>query len=99
VGNENSAKIAIYGDRGMVRLDSEKPFEIEACSGKLDFTTGSAHTFKVPKSFQAEQMDSFVKNVVGNPDRYLPGLEDGVRCQKILDAMVDSDRNGKWVDV
>jgi predicted dehydrogenase len=68
-------------------------------SGKLDFTTGSAHTFKVPKSFQAEQMDSFVKNVVGNPDRYLPGLEDGVRCQKILDAMVDSDRNGKWVDV
>jgi predicted dehydrogenase len=99
VGNENSVKVAVYGDQGMVRFDSEKPFEIEACSGKLDFTTGSAHTFEVPKSFYAEQMDCFARNVGGDTDRYLPVLRDGVRCQKILDAMINSDENGKWVEV
>jgi hypothetical protein len=95
----SSVKVAVYGDQGMVRFDSEKPFEIEACSGKLDFTTGSAHTFEVPKSFYAEQMDCFARNVGGDTDRYLPVLRDGVRCQKILDAMINSDENGKWVEV
>ena len=97
--SQNSVKVAVYGDRGMVRFDSEKPSEIEASSGKLDFTIGSYHTYQVPTSFSAEQMDCFARSVSGDADRYLPVLRDGVRCQKILDAMVSSAEQGTWVEV
>jgi predicted dehydrogenase len=97
--SQNSVKVAVYGDRGMVRFDVEKPSEIEACSGKLDFTTGSFHTYPVPKSFSAEQMDCFARNVAGDADRYLPVLRDGLRCQKVLDAMISSAERGIWVEV
>jgi predicted dehydrogenase len=97
--SENSVKAAVYGDRGMVRFDTEKPSEIAACSGTLDFSTNSAHTYPVPKSFSAEQMDCFAKNVGGDTDRYLPVLGDGVRCQKILDAMISSAEQGTRVGV
>jgi predicted dehydrogenase len=98
-GNENSVKVAVYGDQGMVRFDSDRSFEIEACSGTLDFSTRSADTFKVPDSFCAEQMDCFAKSVGGDSDRYLPVLRDGVRCQQIVDAMIKSDENRMWVEV
>jgi predicted dehydrogenase len=97
--SENSVKVAVYGDRGMVRFDAEKPSEIEACSGTLDVGTGSARSYKVPQSFAVEQMDCFVKNVGGEADRYLPVLRDGVRCQKIVDAMISSAEQHAWIEV
>jgi predicted dehydrogenase len=97
--SQNSVKVAVYGDRGMVRFDSEKPSGIEACSGTLDFSTGSYHTYQVPQSFHAEQMDCFARSVGGDADRYLPVLRDGVRCQKVLDAMINSAEQGTWVEV
>lgn len=97
--SENSVKVAVYGDRGMVRFDAEKPTEVDACSGTLDFAARSAHTYQVPPSFSVEQMDCFAKNVRGETDRYLPVLADGVRCQKILDAMIASAEKRAWIDV
>jgi predicted dehydrogenase len=72
---------------------------VEVCSGALDASTGSYHTRQVPASFTADQMDCFVKAVAGDADRYLPVLADGVRCQKILDAMIASAAGRTWVDV
>jgi predicted dehydrogenase len=96
---QNSVKVAVYGDQGMVRFDTDRPLEIEACSGTLDSSTGSYHTYQVPASFSAEQMDCFARSVMGDTDRYIPVLGDGVRCQKILDAMIASDTSRTWVDV
>ena len=97
--SQNSVKAAVYGDRGMVRFDTDRPGMVETCSRALDASTGSYPARPVPASFAADQMDCFAKAVAGDADRYLPVLADGVRCQKILDAMIASAAGRTWVDV
>lgn len=99
VGNVNSVKVAVYGKKGMVRFDSDRLDEVEVCYGKLDLMTNTVHAIKTPASFHAEQMDSFAKRINGDTDPYFPTLGDGVECQRLIDAMIGSSENGKWVSV
>jgi predicted dehydrogenase len=99
IGNVNSVKVAVYGKKGMVRFDSDRLDEIEVCYGKPDLMTNTVHAIKIPDSFRADQMDSFARRVKGEADPYFPTLEDGVECQRLIDAMIYSSDNGKWVNV
>ena len=49
--------------------------------------------------YRAGQQQCFIDLLHGKKDRYLPTLEDGVRMQKMLDAIMDSAEGNVWVDI
>jgi predicted dehydrogenase len=97
-GSENGVVVEVFGTEGMLRFDSAKPEALELCSGGLDLALNSAHFQAVPASFGVEQMDCFAKAVQGSPDAYLPDITDGLRCQRVLDAMLASSEGKGWVE-
>jgi predicted dehydrogenase len=99
VGHDNDIKVAIYGNKGMIRFDPMRQDVIEVCSGQLDFATNSVHSVKIPKSYFTEQMDAFARSVQGDVDPYLPTLHDGVICQRVVDALVEASENRRWVSI
>ena len=44
-------------------------------------------------------MQCFVDLLWGRPDKYIPTLADGVKLQRVLDAILESDRRRGWVDI
>ena len=69
------------------------------CIGEVDRVCNGLHTVEVPSSFRITQEQMFVNLVNGKPCSYLPSLEDGVKCQKILDAILLSSKNKKIVEL
>ena len=97
-GNSNHIMVDIYGDKGALRFDLNDNTKLEFHRpGTKDET--SMETIRVPDEYRAGQQQSFINLLHGKRDRYLPTLEDGVRMQKILDAIMDSAETNAWVDI
>jgi len=97
IPNVENIRFEIYGTKGMIGFSIDRKNELEVCTSTVDLDTGSRHFVKVPSRFRIEQMDAFVKHVRGVRDEYMPVLEDGVRVQKYVDAMVESSEENKWI--
>ena len=54
---------------------------------------------KVPANYRLEQEQAFVNSCLGKPDKYHPDITDGIRCQKILDAVLESSETKTWVEI
>jgi predicted dehydrogenase len=54
---------------------------------------------KVPAKYRLEQEQAFVNSCLGKRDIYHPVIEDGIRCQKILDAVLESSETKTWVEI
>ena len=100
-GNTNQICVDIYGDRGALRFDLNHSDRLEVYSGGIQ--PGSAiekmETVVVPDEYRAGQMQCFVDLLWGRPDKYIPTLADGVKLQRVLDAILESDRRRGWVDI
>ena len=100
-GRGNYQRIEIYGDFGalLYKLD-------ENGSGKdvLEFMDNSAEekVFKelpIPEEYFADQMPSYGKLMAGNGDGLNATIEDGLRNQQLMDAVVRSADEGHWVKI
>ena len=100
-GNTNQICVDIYGDRGALRFALNHSDRLEVYSGGIQ--PGSAiekmETVVVPDEYRAGQMQCFVDLLWGRPDKYIPTLADGVKLQRVLDAILESDRRRGWVDI
>ena len=71
------------------------------CFGSLhrevDLKSEALHVVKVPKEFHVSQEQTFIDMVNRKECKYLPTVNDGLRCQKILDAILLSDSESRWV--
>ena len=56
-------------------------------------------TVDVPKNFHTTQEAEFIKMLCGEPCDLLPTIEDGIRSQKILDAILKSSKNNSWIEI
>lgn len=100
-GNTNQIRVEVYGDKGAFKFDLNH-------NNKLEFYTGGIkegnkiekmETVEVPTEFYACQMQCFIDLLHGNTDRYIPTLADGVKLQRVLDAILESDEKRAWVDI
>jgi len=96
---KNTIKFDIYGTRGVISFDLTQPEELRVCAGEVDYMTKTTHTVKVPKNFFLTQEKAFVDLLHGKVCDYLPTVADGLRCQKILDAVLASAKNHQWVTI
>ena len=99
IGNQNTIKYNIYGPDGMISFNLNNPNEIGVCIGEVDKKSDGLHTVKVPNGFCITQEKAFIDSLNGNICEYFPTLEDGIRCQKVLDAVSKSADLGTFVNV
>ncbi len=96
-GNENHIMVDIYGKKGALRFDLNNDSRIEIYREGMDIN--KTEVVEVPASYRANQQQCFIDLVNGKPDKYTPTLTDGVRMQKVLDALMDSAESRSWVDI
>ena len=54
---------------------------------------------EVPEEFRTSQMQCFADLLNDKPDLYIPTLHDGVKLQRVLDAILESDEKRAWIDI
>ncbi len=100
-GNTNRIRVEICGDYGAMRMDLNH-------SDRLEFYTGgiqAGHAIEameeivVPEEFRTSQMQCFADLLHGKPDRYIPTLGDGVKLQRVLDAILESHDAHAWARI
>ena len=100
-GNTNQIRVEVYGDKGAFRFDLNHNDRLEYYTGGIK--EGSAiekmELVEVPEEYKATQMQCFIDLLKGNPDRYIPTLADGVKLQRVLDAILESDEKRAWVNI
>ncbi|MGI5878509.1 MAG: Gfo/Idh/MocA family protein [Christensenellales bacterium] len=99
MGNANSIKFEIYGSAGALAIDLNRPDELCVCLGDVDRITEGMHWVRVPARYRSNQMQSFIDIVRGEGDGLAPTIDDGVECQRVLDALVASSQERCWVDI
>lgn len=97
LGNANTIKYDIYGTQGVISFNLNQPDVLGVCVGEVDLKSEALHTVKVPAQFGITQGQMFIDLVNGKPCEYLPTVWDGLKCQKILDALLLSDTESRWV--
>lgn len=98
-GNDNTIKFDVYGTKGVISFNLNNPNELGVCIGEVDIKSDGLHTVKVPAEFDVKQEQAFVNLVKGEACEYLPEIKDGVRLQKILDALLESSEKKQWVEL
>ncbi len=96
-GNRNHITVDIYGEKGALRFDLNESHKLEFHRPGTDENTMEILT--VPEEYHAGQQQSFINLLRGIKDPYLPTLADGVKMQKMLDAIMDSAEKGTWVEI
>jgi predicted dehydrogenase len=57
------------------------------------------HTVRVPGRYYITQEQMFVDMVENKECQHLPTVADGIKCQKILDSLLESSEKNMWIDL
>lgn len=98
-GNENTIKFDIYGTKGVISFDLNQPEILKVCVGEIDLKSEALHTVKVPQEYFMKQEQMFIDMLYEKECKYLPTVQDGLRSQKILDSLLLSSEEKRWVKV
>ncbi len=97
MGKPNSVKFDVYGSKGTICFNMNNPNILDIYSDMHDEWNKKLITIDVPKEFHTTQEAEFVKMLYGKKDEIFPTVEDGLRSQKILDAILESSEKHCWV--
>ena len=97
IGHTNTIKFDIFATDGTISFDLNNPQILKVCIGEIDKNGNGLHTVNVPEKFKINQEQMFVDMVNGKDCELLPTVEDGIECQKILDALLESSETGKRI--
>ena len=95
IGQKNTIKYEIYGTEAVMTFDLN-------CPDKLtNFRRGEekGETLTVPEEYSYKQEQCFVDAINGIKNSYFPDISEGFACQKILDAILESDKKKKWITI
>ena len=99
LGHGNTIKYDIYGTKGVISFNLNNPDILNVCIGDIDLECQSMHTVSVPGKYRISQEQMFINMVEGKPCPYLPTVADGLRSQKILDSLLISSEENRWVNL
>lgn len=98
-GHSNTIKYDIFGTNGVISFNLNNPEEIGICLGEIDIKTGGLHTVRVPEKFRASQEQTFIDIALGEFEGEKPDIYQGVKIQKILDAIDASSDQNTWIEI
>lgn len=94
----NTQRAEIYGTKGGLVYDNERPNEIQFSAGSLMASQRHYCTLPVPRVIQetrSSTMQLFAQDIAQGTQT-TPTFEDGAVCQEIIDAIELSTREGCW---
>jgi len=98
-GHGNYQRIEIYGDKGalLYKLD-----ELRDGRDVLEFmdneSTDKQYTaLPIPEDFVVSQMECFAREMAGAGDGWNATIEEGLKSQRLMDAVVRASEEGHWV--
>lgn len=87
IGHSNTIKFEVFGRDGVISFNLNQPDTLDVCIGKIDAEGFGIHTVKVPDRYKACQGQTFIDLVKGKETPLLPTIDDGIKCQRVLDAI------------
>ena len=96
-GRGNYQSLEIYGEKGALKYNLEKEDTLEMCYSDVMARGCQFVEVTIPDEFQMNQMQQFINIINGKGDGLAGSLEDGYKNQVILDTMLQSDRERKWI--
>jgi predicted dehydrogenase len=109
-GRANFQRIEVYGSKGALAYNGERPGELEVCLGREACRARRWSTISVPdrfgdpgmigqmEAYRLEQARTFVEGIlVRTPVE--PTFADGLACQQVLDAVTQAAATPAWVQV
>lgn len=98
-GYKNTIRYDVYGTRGAISFDLDNPDKLNICMGEGDVKDMHFKCVDVPKEFYMTQERCFVNSQKGEIDFIFPSLENGAESQKIVDALLKSAEEKRWIDI
>ena len=99
IGHANTIRYDVYGSKGSLSFDLNDPSVLTICVGEGDPKDYVTVTEKVPERFYLTQEEAFVKAVKGECPDLFPTIERGAQCQKVVDAIMKSADEERWINV
>ena len=99
LGHGNTIKFDIFGTNGVISFNLNDPSVLLVHFEKGDEKTDGLHQVRVPDEFYVKQEDTFVDLVNGKVGEHLPTVADGIRCQQILDCLLKSAEEKRWINI
>lgn len=93
MGHRNTIRFDLHGTEGAISFDLNDPNNLKVCVGTVDKKSDTLHTVPVPGEFFLTQEQAFVNALHGNYCDFFPTVFDGVKCQKIIEAILTSANN------
>ncbi|MGI6634888.1 MAG: Gfo/Idh/MocA family protein [Christensenellales bacterium] len=98
-GHGNTIKFDIFGTRGALSFNLNEADTLYVAGEDYPGTERSLHLVKVPKEYAHGQEQTFINAIRGKRGRWFPTLADGINSQRILDALLLSSVENRWVDI
>ena len=97
VGQTNSLRACVYGDKGAVVINLDKAYnEYRICAGRRNIDKPTWKTVKCPSTMN--NFERFIKAIkTGRNDP--SDFANGAKIQAYLDCSFESDRRGSWVNI
>ena len=99
IGHANTIRYDVYGEKGSLSFDLNDPTVLGVCYGDGDPKDLKIQTVSVPKEFYLEQERAFVDAVKGVHNPLFPTLSHGAQGQRVVDAILRSAAERRWIDV
>lgn len=98
-GFKNTIRYDVYGTRGSISFDLDRPETLTVCIGEGAVDKLTAETRPVPEAFYLAQERAFTDYLLGKRDALFPTLTDGADGQRVLDALLLSAKEKRWVSL
>lgn len=99
IAHQNTIKFNVFGSEGAISFNLNNPDELQLCVGEIDKDLGKLRSVEVPERFRIRQEQAFVNSLYGDYCDYYPTIQDGIACQKILDAVLESAETTKTIEI
>jgi predicted dehydrogenase len=99
LGYKNTIQFDVFGTEGSISFDLDNSDVLGIACAAFDPDNPNMHYVDVPAEFQAVQEQCFIDAVNGKDTWLYPGIADGIRSQKLLDALVRSGEQKRWVTI
>ncbi len=99
IGEGNTIKYEIYGTEGVIKFNLNSQKEIALCIGDVDRETGGLHTVQVPDSYALGEQECFIRAIGGEILPYFPDVNEGVKAQRVVDAVLESAQSGRLINL
>ena len=99
LGQVNTIKFDVFGEKGMISFNLNTPDVIYVNKDVENRDKDSLKCITVPDEFKILQEQTFVDMVNKKECRYLPTVSDGIKMQRVIDAILESSEKRAWIKI